>query len=95
VTYIRRNTVICIYIYSFQIVVGHPQLSPDQARVQMSMWSIWSAPLIMSNDLRNIAPVYKTILQNKDVIAVDQDPMGVMGRHIMDVSTQNKALCLD
>jgi hypothetical protein len=48
----------------------------------------------MSNDLRNIAPVYKAILQNKDVIAIDQDPMGVMGRHIMDVSTLNKALGL-
>ncbi len=78
--------IVCRLILIFQIVVGHSTLNPDQSRLQMSMWSIWSAPLIMSNDLRNIAPAYKAILQNKAVIAIDQDPMGVMGRHIMDVS---------
>uniref|UniRef100_A0A914BY81 Alpha-galactosidase n=1 Tax=Acrobeloides nanus TaxID=290746 RepID=A0A914BY81_9BILA len=63
-----------------KIVVGDPRLTPDQSRAQMTMWSIWSAPLIMSNDLRNIDPIYKEILLNKRVIAVDQDPLGIMGR---------------
>ena len=51
----------------------------------MTMWSIWSAPLIMSNDLRNIDPIYKEILLNKRVIAVDQDPLGIMGRLVKKV----------
>ncbi len=51
----------------------------------MSIWSIWSAPLIMSNDLRNLEMGHKEILQNKYVIAVDQDPMGVMGKMVRQV----------
>ena len=48
----------------------------------MTIWSIWSAPLIMSNDLRAMAPGTKEILLNKYVIAVDQDPLGIMGRMV-------------
>uniref|UniRef100_A0A914WD53 Alpha-galactosidase n=1 Tax=Plectus sambesii TaxID=2011161 RepID=A0A914WD53_9BILA len=68
------------------IVVGQNTVTPDQSRTQMSLWSIWSAPLIMSNDLRVIKPVYKKILQNSLVIAVDQDPLGIMGRMIFNNS---------
>ncbi|EPB71337.1 hypothetical protein ANCCEY_09555 [Ancylostoma ceylanicum] len=46
--------------------------------------SIWSAPLIMSNDLRTIDPAFKQILLNRDVIAIDQDPMGKMGRLVLN-----------
>jgi alpha-N-acetylgalactosaminidase len=51
----------------------------------MSVWSLWSSPLIMSNDLRTITPEFKAILQNKDVIAVDQDPLGVFGKVVKKV----------
>lgn len=34
------------------------------------------APLLMSVDLRSIRPEYKAILQNKKIIAVDQDLLG-------------------
>ena len=39
----------------------------------------------MSVDLRTIRPEYKAILLNADVIAVNQDPMGVQGRRIYRV----------
>uniref|UniRef100_A0A914CMW0 alpha-galactosidase n=1 Tax=Acrobeloides nanus TaxID=290746 RepID=A0A914CMW0_9BILA len=48
----------------------------------MAVWSAWSAPLIMSNDLRNLTSGSKEILQNKYVIGVDQDPLGIMGRMV-------------
>lgn len=51
----------------------------------MSIWSIWSAPLIMSNDLRDMAPGHAEILLNKYVIAVDQDPLGIMARMVNQV----------
>lgn len=54
----------------------------------MAIWSIWSAPLMMSNDLRIIDDVYKNILLNKDVIAIDQDPLGIMGRLTINVNTE-------
>uniref|UniRef100_A0A914CM50 Alpha-galactosidase n=1 Tax=Acrobeloides nanus TaxID=290746 RepID=A0A914CM50_9BILA len=74
------------FIDADMIVAGNPEITQDQARVQMSIWSIWSAPLIMSNDLRNITPGHKEILQNKYVIAVDQDPMGLWGKMIGQVT---------
>ncbi|KHN82558.1 Alpha-N-acetylgalactosaminidase [Toxocara canis] len=68
------------------IIVGNTEITPDQSKVQMSIWSIWSAPLIMSNDLRLIAPVYRDILLNRRVIAVDQDPLGIMGRLVANTT---------
>lgn len=62
------------------LVVGLPNITVDQAKVQMTLWSMWSAPLIMSNDLRTLQPEFREILQNRDVIAIDQDQMGVMGK---------------
>uniref|UniRef100_A0A914MLR3 Alpha-galactosidase n=1 Tax=Meloidogyne incognita TaxID=6306 RepID=A0A914MLR3_MELIC len=64
------------------IVAGNPEITPSQAQVQLSVWAIWSAPLIMSNDLRTISNENKKILLNKNVIAVDQDPLGIFGRMV-------------
>ncbi|VDM63957.1 unnamed protein product [Angiostrongylus costaricensis] len=62
------------------LVIGLPNVTFDQARLQMTLWSIWSSPLIMSNDLRSLKPEFRNILLNRDVIAIDQDPLGIMGK---------------
>ena len=41
-----------------------------------------AAPLIAGNDLRNMTPETRDILTNKEVIAVDQDPLGCQGRRV-------------
>jgi len=51
----------------------------------MALWAILAAPLYMSNDLRNIRPEHKEILQNTRIIAVDQDPLGIQGRIVYNV----------
>lgn len=43
---------------------------------QMSMWCMLGSPLAMSNDLRNVNAATRRILLNKDVIAINQDPLG-------------------
>ncbi|CAJ0591777.1 unnamed protein product [Cylicocyclus nassatus] len=68
------------------LVIGNPGINVDMAIAQMTIWSIWSAPLIMSNDLRIIGPEFRAILLNREVIAIDQDPMGRMGRLVANVS---------
>jgi hypothetical protein len=68
-----------------QIIVGNTELNVEQSKAQMSIWSIWSAPLIMSNDLRTIMPQYREILLNRRVIAIDQDPLGMFGRVVYRV----------
>ena len=64
------------------IIVGNFGLSIDQSRVQMAIWSILAAPLIMSNDLRRISQEHVELLQNKQVIKINQDPMGIAGKRI-------------
>ncbi|XP_039295186.1 alpha-N-acetylgalactosaminidase [Nilaparvata lugens] len=64
------------------LIIGNFGLSYEQSKVQMAMWAILAAPLLMSVDLRSIRPEYKAILQNKKIIAVDQDPLGIQGRRI-------------
>eukprot|EP01084_Bolivina_argentea_P134137 236665_1 len=61
------------------IIGGDNGLSLSEAQTQFALWAIFAAPLLMSNDLRTIEPEFKALLQNKDIIAVNQDPMGKQG----------------
>jgi alpha-galactosidase len=42
----------------------------------MSLWALTAAPLLAGNDIRKMSDTTKSILLNKEVIAVDQDPLG-------------------
>lgn len=44
-----------------------------------------AAPLLMSTDLRTISPSAKEILQNRLMIQINQDPLGIQGRRIVKV----------
>lgn len=69
------------------LMIGNQGLSFEQSKTQMAFWSLWSAPLLMSNDLRRIRPEFKRILQNKHLIAVNQDSLGIMG-HVVVADAQ-------
>lgn len=66
-----------------QLLIGNFGLSFEQSRAQFAFWAILASPLFMSNDLRNISPWAKEILQNKEIIAVNQDKLGVQGRRVL------------
>lgn len=65
------------------LIIGNFGLSYDQSKTQMALWAILAAPLLMSNDLRRMRPELKRILLNKDIIAVNQDPLGRMGQKVL------------
>jgi len=44
-----------------------------------------AAPLILSVDLRTINDWARDIILNKNLIAINQDPLGAMGRRILKV----------
>ena len=71
--------------WNFQLIIGNFGLSYEQSKTQMAMWAIFAAPLLMSVDLRTIKPDYKAILQNRQIIAVNQDRLGIQGRRIYKV----------
>lgn len=67
------------------LVIGNFGLDVALQRTHMAYWAIMASPLIMSNDLRRISEESKAILMNKNVIAVNQDKLGIMGRRISKV----------
>ncbi|MEO6527430.1 MAG: glycoside hydrolase family 27 protein [Gemmatimonadaceae bacterium] len=54
-------------------------LTSNEDRAHFSMWSMLAAPLIAGNDLRAMPPAVAAVLTNRDVIAVNQDSLGVQG----------------
>ena len=64
--------------------VGNPGLSVNEARAHFSMWCILAAPLICGNDLKNMSPDITEILLQRDLIAINQDPLGKQGFKIYD-----------
>jgi alpha-galactosidase len=56
--------------------VGNGKLTSAENRAHFSMWAMVAAPLLAGNDLPHMTPEIKAILTNKDVIAIDQDPLG-------------------
>jgi len=62
--------------------VGNGGMSNTEYRSHFSLWCLMAAPLMAGNDLSNMSSEIKEILTNKEVIAIDQDPMGVQGRRV-------------
>jgi alpha-galactosidase len=56
--------------------VGNGGMTPTEYRTHFSLWSLLAAPLMAGNDLRTMSGETRDILANRDVIAIDQDPLG-------------------
>ncbi len=56
----------------------------NEYRTHFSMWCMVAAPLITGNDLRSMTPDIIDILTNKELIAINQDPLGKQGKRIRD-----------
>ena len=54
-------------------------MSVSEDRAHFSMWSMLAAPLLAGNDLRNMSKETVAILTNREVIAVNQDSLGIQG----------------
>ena len=62
--------------------VGNGGMTTTEYRSHFSLWCILAAPLIAGNDIRSMSPEIAEILTNKEVIAVDQDSLGLQGRRV-------------
>lgn len=53
-------------------------MTQDEYRTQFALWCMWSSPMVLSFDprLKTFTKDDYAILTNKDLIALDQDPMG-------------------
>lgn len=58
--------------------VGNGQ-AVNEDRAHFSMWCMLAAPLILGNDIRSMSQDTKDILMNREVVAINQDSLGVQG----------------
>ncbi|MFE7443016.1 NPCBM/NEW2 domain-containing protein [Streptomyces chartreusis] len=59
--------------------VGNGGMTDTEYRSHFSMWAVMAAPLLIGSDLRSASEETFEILGNREVIAVDQDPLGKQG----------------
>lgn len=55
--------------------VGLKGCTDTQYRTHFSMWAFLGSPLMIGCDIRNMTPETKAILTNKEIIAINQDPL--------------------
>jgi alpha-galactosidase len=62
--------------------VGNGGMSHDEYITHMSLWCMLAAPLLAGNDVTHMTAETLEILTNREIIAIDQDPLGVQGHRI-------------
>jgi len=62
--------------------IGNGGMSDAEYRTHMSLWAILAAPLLAGNDVRSMSAETRDILENRDVIAIDQDQSGHEGHRL-------------
>ena len=62
--------------------VGNDGMTDDEYRTHFSLWAISKAPLLIGCDVTNMSPATLATLSNPEVIAVNQDPLGVQGKKV-------------
>jgi alpha-galactosidase len=75
--------------------VGNGGMSLEEYRTHISLWTLMAAPLLLGDDVRAVQPDILSLLVNRDVIAIDQDPLGRQGlplRRLGDVEIWTRAL---
>jgi alpha-galactosidase len=66
---------------------GNGGLSLDEQRTQFGVWAMLSAPLLIGTDLSAATPDTLALLGNRDVIALDQDPLAAPAEVLRDDGT--------
>jgi alpha-galactosidase len=56
--------------------VGNGGMNLEEYRTHMALWALLAAPLLAGNDLSSMKPETIALLTDKEVIAIDQDPLG-------------------
>ncbi|XP_037300638.1 alpha-N-acetylgalactosaminidase [Manduca sexta] len=62
------------------LILGTGSLSESQTRVHVAVHAMLSGPLLLSCDMGQITSYERSLLQNLDLIAINQDPLGIMAK---------------
>ncbi len=53
------------------------RMAPDEQYTQVSLWSLFSAPLLIGLDMTKLDDFTYSLISNDEVIAINQDPLGI------------------
>lgn len=59
--------------------VGNGGMNQSEYEAQFALWALLKAPLLIGCDVRNINPETLVLLGNEEIIAINQDRLGVQG----------------
>jgi len=62
--------------------VGNGKLTIDENQTHMGMWAMLASPLLAGNNLSQLTPEITAILTNREIVAIDQDPLGKQAERI-------------
>jgi hypothetical protein len=66
------------------MVVGMQGLTDAQSRAHMSLWAILGGPLLVGADLTKLTPAAVATLTNREVLAIDQDALGLQALKVSE-----------
>lgn len=72
------------------LLVGQAGLTDVQGRTHFNLWSMLAAKLLISVDPRNFTDTSIETLTNAEVIAVDQDPLGIQAQRLVPAVTDEE-----
>ncbi|CAK9215657.1 unnamed protein product [Sphagnum troendelagicum] len=62
--------------------VGNGGMTMEEYRSHFSVWALMKAPLLIGCDVRDVSSEMIALLSNREVIAINQDELGVQGRKV-------------
>lgn len=66
-----------------------------ESRTEYTFWALWSSPLVISTDIRNMKADMAAIVMNPEVIAVDQDDLITAGDRVYNNTDGSQAWSRD
>jgi alpha-galactosidase len=68
--------------------VGRGGMTDTEMRSHFALWAVMASPLIAGNDLRNPSAATLTILRNQNLIAINQDSLGLQAVQVSNDGTR-------
>lgn len=62
--------------------VGNGGMTTEEYRSHFSIWALAKAPLLIGYDVRTMSDKTLEMLSNREVVAVNQDKLGVQGKKV-------------
>ncbi|GAA3732776.1 ricin-type beta-trefoil lectin domain protein [Plantactinospora mayteni] len=68
--------------------VGRGGMTDTEMRSHFALWAIMAAPLVAGNDIRSMDAATQTILKAQNLIAINQDPLGLQAAQVSNDGTR-------